>query len=210
MIGPYKCCSVVCGDCLELMKALPDGCVDAVITDPPYGVGKIYDSYDDTKKNLENMIPYLFIAPKVVITPGVNNIHSYPKPEWVLCWWKPNAMVRSAVANCNVWEPILVYGCGYFFGRDGIEICISPQLIDHPCPKPLRLFEWLISKVEATTILDPFAGSGTTLVAAKKLGRHYLGFEISPDYVRISRERLSLVDAQPSLFEQKPEQMELL
>src|ERR1035437_4836036 len=39
MLGPYKCCSVVCGDCLELMRALPDGCVDAVITDPPYGIG---------------------------------------------------------------------------------------------------------------------------------------------------------------------------
>lgn len=36
-IGPFDCCSVVQGDCLELMKQLPDGCVDAVITDPPYG-----------------------------------------------------------------------------------------------------------------------------------------------------------------------------
>jgi hypothetical protein len=47
-LGPFDCCSVVCGDCLELMKQLPDGCVDAVITDPPYGIGFKYDAHDDS------------------------------------------------------------------------------------------------------------------------------------------------------------------
>ena len=70
---------------------------------------------------------------------------------------------------------------------------------------------WLVSlaSLEADTILDPFCGSGTTLVAAKKLGRHFLGFEISHDYCEIARKRLAEIDAQPSLFEPKPEQMEL-
>ena len=47
-LGPYDCCTVVCGDCLKLMAELPDGCVDGVITDPPYGIGFKYDSHDDT------------------------------------------------------------------------------------------------------------------------------------------------------------------
>jgi site-specific DNA-methyltransferase (adenine-specific) len=77
--------------------------------------------------------------------------------------------------------------------------------------KPTLLMCGLVSDYsrEAETILDPFCGSGTTLVAAKKLGRHFLGFEISADYCAIARRRLDEVDAQPSLFAPKPEQLEL-
>ena len=83
--------------------------------------------------------------------------------------------------------------------------------LGHPCPKPLSVMQWLIN--DATDlgglVLDPFLGSGTTAVAAKKLGRHFLGFEISEEYCRIARERIALVEAQPSLFGQKPEQLSL-
>jgi len=58
-------------------------------------------------------------------------------------------------------------------------------------------------------VLDPFLGSGTTAVAALKLGRHFLGFEISPEYCRIARERIARVEAQPNLFAAKPEQLTL-
>ena len=57
---------------------------------------------------------------------------------------------------------------------------------------------------------SPLCGSGTTLVAAKKLGRHFLGFEISHDYCEIARKRMAEIDAQPSLFEKpKAEQLTL-
>jgi tRNA G10 N-methylase Trm11 len=69
-----------------------------------------------------------------------------------------------------------------------------------------RPMAWCIAG-NPDTILDPFAGSGTTLVAAKKLGRHFLGFEISPEYCQIARDRLARIDAQPSLFTQPPQQM---
>ena len=59
------------------------------------------------------------------------------------------------------------------------------------------------------TILDPFLGSGTTAVAAKKLGRHFLGFEISPEYCKIAEERIALVEMKPTLFEPKPEQVKM-
>ena len=78
---------------------------------------------------------------------------------------------------------------------------------EHPTQKPLDLMLWCIKQVDragdAETILDPFLGSGTTAVAAKKLGRHFLGFEISEEYCRIARERIALVEAQPTLFEPK-------
>ena len=192
------------GDCLEILPTL--GPVDAVVTDPPYGVGKGYASHDDTQDNLGELIPKIFVAPAVVITPGVCNVHRYPKPEWILCWWKPNAMGRSVVANCNVWEPILVYGCGYVFGRDGIEVSISPQPgIDHPCPKPLRLFEWIVEKIKAQIILDPFMGSGTTGVACINLGRKFIGIEIEPRYFDIACKRIREAwETRPRLFAPEP------
>lgn len=80
----------------------------------------------------------------------------------------------------------------------------------HPTQKPEGVMAWCIQQAGMPeTILDPFLGSGTTAVAAKKLGRHFLGFEISPEYCRIARERIALVEAQPSLFEPKPEQLEI-
>ncbi len=62
---------------------------------------------------------------------------------------------------------------------------------------------------EDDLVLDPFAGSGTSLIAAKKLGRHFLGMDISPEYCAIARDRLARIDAQPNLFEPQPEQLKL-
>jgi DNA modification methylase len=73
---------------------------------------------------------------------------------------------------------------------------------DHPCPRKIAHTRWLIDKwsAEGETILDPFLGSGTTAVAAKKLGRHFLGFEIEQKYVDIANERIALVEGQLNLF----------
>jgi DNA modification methylase len=81
----------------------------------------------------------------------------------------------------------------------------------HPAEKPETLLGWIISNssTDADLVIDPFLGSGTTAVAAKKLGRHYLGFEISPEYCAIARKRLETIDAQPQLFSPKPEQLAL-
>lgn len=101
---------------------------------------------------------------------------------------------------------------------DGMRIARSVQQFRneqgralHPTQKPLGFVEMLVSYSvpAAGIVIDPFCGSGTTLVAAKKLGRHFLGFEISHGYCEIARKRLAEIDAQPSLFEQKPEQMTL-
>ncbi|KYG67843.1 DNA methylase [Bdellovibrio bacteriovorus] len=61
---------------------------------------------------------------------------------------------------------------------------------DHPSPFPLALAERIISSTEAKTILDPFIGSGTTAVAAKKLGRQYIGIDIAQEYCKVAEERV--------------------
>jgi len=168
-----------------------------VITDPPYGVKKKYKSYDDTEISLTEMIN--FVLPelqkqtnRILITCGIGNIWKYPPADWVLCWWKPNAMTRSMVANANVWEPVLVYGCKGF-DRDGITAPIIPHSFKHPCPKPIKLFSWLIEKASfpEDIIIDPFMGSGTLLFAAKSFNRYAIGIEIEEKYCEIAAKRLS-------------------
>ena len=61
----------------------------------------------------------------------------------------------------------------------------------HPSPKPLRLMRWLVKSIDAGTILDPFMGSGTTLRAAKDLGRKAIGVELSERYCEIAAKRLA-------------------
>lgn len=80
----------------------------------------------------------------------------------------------------------------------------------HPTEKPEALLVEIIAANFGETILDPFLGSGTTAVAAKKLGRHFLGFEISPEYCRIAEDRIARVEAQPSLFAAKPPETAML
>ena len=65
----------------------------------------------------------------------------------------------------------------------------------HPTVKPIALMEYLIKMVtrESQIVLDPFTGSGTTLIAAKKLGRKYIGIELEPEYVKIAEARLNAV-----------------
>jgi site-specific DNA-methyltransferase (adenine-specific) len=182
------------GDCRDILPSLPS--VDLVLTDPPYGVNKKYESYIDTPAKyadlISSAIPLIFaMSNKRLVTCGVGNVWKWPEADWILCWFKPNAMTRSAVANANVWEPILVYGCKGF-GVDGKTFPIAPQLLDHPCPKPLNLFRWLVSKAcdDGATVLDPFMGSGTTLEAAKGLGRRAIGIEIEERYCEIAAKRL--------------------
>ena len=216
-LGPYDCCTVIQGDCLELMKALPSGCVDAVITDPPYGVGLSYANHDDGREGYRHFVGSAFLQMRrisnfIAITPGIRNLWLYPEANWVVCWAKPNSMGRSDMGGFNQWEPICIYGKhkmyhDFFY----LPMCGQPDTGNHPCPKPYELLHWLIRKAtdEGVTILDPFLGSGTTAVAAKKLGRHFLGFEISETYCQIARERIALVDMQPSLFQPQPEQAKI-
>ncbi|ELI7929460.1 TPA: site-specific DNA-methyltransferase, partial [Yersinia enterocolitica] len=72
--------------------------------------------------------------------------------------------------------------------------------IDHPAPFPIELIERVISSTNANIILDPFMGSGTTALAAKKLDRNYIGIEISQEYCDYAQKRISQVTEQNKLL----------
>lgn len=221
-LGSYDCCSVVCGDCLELMRELPDGCVDAVITDPPYGIaynpsggngaaqrGNLPPVYADDRP----FKPSPFLGFPQVVLFGANHFCSrLPDSDCWLVWYKRDGVPSIAFGDCELaWTNLPGQSRVYNHLWHGmLRDSERGELRVHPTQKPVALMEWCIEQAGfPETILDPFLGSGTTAVAAKKLGRHFLGFEISEDYCRIARERIALVEAQPNLFEPKAEQLVL-
>lgn len=196
---------IIHGDCLEVMRSWPDKCIDLIVTDPPYNVGIDYGiAVDDNKDDFIGWMRQWFghcrrIARTVLIT-GQARLPDYAIVEpwkWLLVWWKPAAMGRSPVGFCE-WEPIAMWGNGSSAGfPDVIRAPIIPQkdTDSHPCPKPLYwAFGQLTRFPDAMTVADPFCGSGTTCVAAKMLGRNYIGIDISEKYCEIARLRLKAVD----------------
>lgn len=198
---------VIHGDCLDALRALPDNSVDAVVTDPPYGVGVQYRSFYDTRDAVRELaskwLPEaLRVAKIVAFTPGKGNERLYPEPTWQLGW-----AVSSGSGRCKwgfqCYHPIMVYGkCPYLAkglgGRpDTLFLNTAKASVGkdkHPCAKPIEVMRWLINRVDPTgkaIILDPFAGSGTTGVACVETGRSFIGIEMDAGYVEIARARIA-------------------
>jgi DNA modification methylase len=164
--------------------------VDLVLTDPPYGVGK--DKWDF--ETCEWIVPLAKECCKtVLITPGIKNMFEFPKPEWVASYCYPKGNKRAAGGGINCWEPVLIYGhnklsldCRMFKPKASIKIK------GHTTPKPVSPWQWLILSFSDpnNVICDPFMGSGTTLRAAKDLGRKAIGIEIEEKYCEIAVNRL--------------------
>ena len=202
------------GDCREILPTLPR--VDAVVTDPPYGIGfKYEDSYDDDpilhQGRVSEWVPALIAATNgpVCIFCGIRQLWAYPPAHWIMSWRKTFSVSRSPFGSNN-WEPVLVYNKGRNGERasDSFEATFMNDAVaaEHPCPKPVKAMQEVILRASLPdeTILDPFMGSGTTGVAALKLGRKFIGIEIEPKYFDIACRRIEQAYKQPDLFIEKP------
>jgi site-specific DNA-methyltransferase (adenine-specific) len=148
---------------------------------------------------VETMPLLLAATDRAVVFCGPALLWAYPEPRALGC------VFASAGAGRSPWgfqccHPILYYGRDPYLvdGKGGrpnsfADIQPNPEKIDHPCPKPLSWMRWAVARAsrEGETILDPFAGSGTTLLAAKQLGRRAIGIEIEERYAEIAADRLS-------------------
>jgi site-specific DNA-methyltransferase (adenine-specific) len=191
------------GDCREVLPTL--GKVDAVFADPPYGVDIEYgESFDDTPEYVDQLVlevlPTLRSMARIVaVTPGTVNIWRYPPTPSVLAWAhtvnvsdrRKNPVAR--LMKQRSWQPILVYGDRFAVLR--ADLYAAPTVRDtanHPCPKPMHFARWIVQRISdgSETVLDPFMGSGTTLRAAKDLGRRAIGIEIEEKYCEIAATRL--------------------
>jgi DNA modification methylase len=134
------------------------------------------------------------MAPIVIFTPGNGSQYAYPKPDWTLGWFRPGSVQRAAGGGFSHWEPLLVYGKNPMpFDAKEFIANTGEGGNGHPCAKPLPVFKWIVSAASPTDglIVDPFMGSGTTLRAAKDLGRRAIGIEIEERYCEIAAKRLS-------------------
>jgi site-specific DNA-methyltransferase (adenine-specific) len=205
------------GDCLEILPKL--GPVDAVVTDPPYGIGFPYLSYQDTRESLRDLIAGIFlhrqIAERFVILPGVTQVHEYPPPDWIGCvTW--NTTGSFGKYGYTQWMPVLLYGKdleGFgnvngttktdtlrISGGASVGFQRSTEEKQHTCPKPEGVMRWCVNRFSSSAVLDPFMGSGTTGVACANLGRKFIGIEIEPKYFDIACKRIEAAYAQGRLF----------
>ena len=188
------------GDCLEVMAGMEAGSVDAIVTDPPYGIGIEYSSHDDSEvlwyELMAKVVPEMKRVAKVVVMPScaIKRMQwwyaNFP-PDWVIAWYK-GSPGHASMIGFNDWEPHLIWGKPSHPMHDYFQTRCGFDDNGHPCPKPVQWATWLVSRVvqEGCTILDPFMGSGTTGVAAMQTGRKFVGIELDPGYFAIAEQRI--------------------
>ena len=197
---------LICGDCREILPTL--GKVDAVVTDPPYGIGfgSKHTKWSanrgvvlgDWDKEIPDITPLLELAPSVVVWGGER--FDLPIKRGWLTWVKPDAaptFASTEFAWTSQDKPArhFIYSIG----------ATNPERIGHPTQKPLALMKWTLEQIPpCQTILDPFMGSGTTGVAAVKLGRKFIGIEIEPKYFDIACRRIQAALDAPDMFVEAP------
>ena len=195
---------------------LPELSADCFLTDPFFGInggtggssrkrakGAYLSStgWIDTPESVRSIaVPIVTtligMCLRGALTPGNRCMFEYPKPADIGCFWSPadTGYGPWGMVNCHA---ILYYGKDFRAGKGplptGRYIQGNSPKNGHPCPKPLKEWQWLLRKVsqDHETVVDPFCGSGTTLVAAKNLGRKAIGIEIEEAYCEIAANRLA-------------------
>lgn len=211
---------VICGDCLEVMKEIPDNSIDLVVTDPPYfmpinsyvGVrGQGYDrrTLADTsilKGYFKNVFDEIFRVLKPTGTVYVFcDGQSYPifyEVMFPFCKYvRPLIWDKMISYNGYTWRhqhELIAWGEMKQTKRiptgDGDIIKCRGVLQkdrNHPAEKPIPLLRKLIKKHDGEIILDLYAGSGSTLIASVQENRHFIGIELNSEYCTIAEERLT-------------------
>lgn len=204
------------GDCFEGVKSIPDGSIDLVITDPPYGIDltpqRSTSKFKDTKVINDDSLEWLdgFVDDMYRICKNVC---------CVFCGWQKIDIFKQAfekrflIKNMLVWNKDW-FGMGNNY-RPNYELCllccktdvktrsnnksniltyrrVAPTKLLHSCEKPVALIRDLIEELTDVNalIFDPFMGSGTTAIACLETGRYYIGYELDPEYFKIAQNRI--------------------
>jgi len=205
------------GDCLEVMRDMPDNSVDAVVTDPPYGIGYVSNmrkkSFGVMQSDDITNAAWLIFMVRLLKDTGA--IYCFSRWDVLGIWKSLFEFFGLSVKNCIVWDKGL-FGMGDLEGAfapthemilfasrgrhilrgkraaDIIKINRVGSKRDHPTEKPVELMRELILKSTnpGDTILDPFMGSGTTIIAAIQTGRNAIGIEIDETYYKIAEKRI--------------------
>lgn len=239
--------SIVCGDSADVLKSLPDNCVDIVITSPPYNFGLDYDANEDGiewEKYLDKLFAVLSECVRVLkyggrilinvqplfsdYIPLHHVVSNYLMEQQLI--WKGEILWEKNNYNCKytawgswkspsspylkyTWEFIEVFAKGTLKksgDSDKADISgdefkewvvarwsIAPERrmeeFGHPAMFPEELVErgLKLFSYRGDVVLDPFNGVGTTTAVAERMGRRYVGVDISEEYCRVARERMA-------------------
>ena len=203
-------------DCLEGMKRMPDGCVDLVIADPPYGIGRDWErrnkasqrfseSYDNTERPSPEVFDEIIRVSKHWIIWGWNYFTDIlPPTNYLIVWDKMSNCnqtfhySKAEIAGTDIKIPcnlVSIPWDGYRMGEETGHKKI------HPHQKPVALYRWLLDwygpgnrddEFWRSIVFDPFAGSGSLGVACKERGYRYLGCEKSQMFSEAAKRRLKI------------------
>lgn len=211
---------LILGDCLQVMPLL--GRFDAVVTDPPYGIGRDkgmggggvrlagdarrYESggWDYTRPPNEAFAGMIAAGAVHVVWGGNYFSDALPQSgKWL--FWDKCQTTPSYSDGELAWTSLSGEAVKQFtYNGSGMQAKEKNRV--HPTQKPVALMEWCLGFLpDAKTILDPFMGSGTTLVACQRLGRMGTGIELDPDYFEIACRRVEEATRQPDMFIQPPQ-----
>jgi DNA modification methylase len=201
-------CRLILGDCLEVLPMLENA--DAVVTDPPYGIGITKSNrlavsrgmggklWDEQPIDSEAIALVRSMAPLQIIWGG--NYFDLPPTRAPLVWDKNNAG-RDFADFEMAWTNLDMVARRFVFrpmNMDGGKL--------HPTQKPIQVMQWCLGHIpQAKTILDPFMGSGTTGVACARTGRRFVGVEMDDSYFDIACDRIRKAYAQPDMFVKAPQ-----
>ena len=225
---------IICGDCREVMRGWPDGCFDAVVTDPPYGIGWTRGTWDDDPEQYAELMRWLVAEANRVTgggavfvwqaLPNLCHFHEwFPDGFRVFAACKGFVQYRPTPVQWS-WDPVVFWGnikCEEpsvyrkdFWVNDLAPFGAHRERIDHPCPKPEPTVARVVSLAcpPGGLVLDPFMGSGTTAVACVQTGRRFVGIELDPGYCEVARRRVAGALLQPRLDFEKatPPRQEVL
>ena len=206
-------------DCLEVLPTLPK--VDAVVTDPPYGIGFVHGAGGDgigggryvSKFNGVPVTgderpfdptPFIALAPVAVLFGANHYADRLPASAKWLVWDKRCNLTANDFADCELaWtncKGVARLINHYWNGMMRDSEKGVPRV--HPTQKPVAVMEWALRQTtaDAALVLDPFMGSGTTGIAAANLSRKFIGIEIEPRYFDIACERIENAQRQLRMF----------
>jgi site-specific DNA-methyltransferase (adenine-specific) len=178
------------GDCREVLKRHVTGWFDLMLTDPPYGIflkggkwGKKFAlSWD--REPVEELTWLRKVARDQIIWGG--NYYPLPPSRGWLVWYKRDSV--PSVADVELAWTSFDMNARLI---DHTIAATNAERVAHPTQKPLAVMLWSLGFApKAQTVVDPFMGSGTTLRAAKELGRAAVGIEIEERYCEIAARRL--------------------
>lgn len=209
---------IINADCLDILRQLPDKCVDLLLTDPPYGIdyggqlikGEEYKTqtnkhgwrnfgngeWDKERPSAEIFREMLRVSKNQIIWGGNYFADLLPASQGWFVWNKMQrnfSLADGELAWTSFDKALRIFD--YSRGQANQDEKI------HPTQKPLKLIEWCLARGgENDLVLDCFSGSGTTAVACHNLKRRFICIEKDPDYWRLSCERLEQAQRQQMLF----------